>query len=423
MTQKIQALRGMHDLLPTAMPLWQTVERVLRELLTNYGYHEIRTPLLESTALFCRSIGEVTDIVEKEMYTFLDRNEVSLTLRPEATAGIVRAGIEQGLFYNQTQKLWHIGPMFRYEKPQKGRCRQFHQADVEVFGLEGPDVDAEIIALCARLWQRLGLSEVIKLELNSMGTPASRALYREKLIQYFESHHALLDEDSLRRLHTNPLRILDSKNPVMAEMLNQAPQLIDSLDDASAAHFKGVCARLDALSIAYTINPRIVRGMDYYSRTVFEWTTTQLGAQGTVCGGGRYDGMVEQLGGQATPAVGFAIGMERLVLLCETMALVADKNTPTAYLIMVGDAAQIVGLQLAEQWRNALPQLRLTLNAGGGQLKNQLKRADKSGADYALIIGDDEIAQRHITIKSLRDHDPQLTLAQTDIESWLRSHC
>jgi len=413
-TKKIQAIRGMNDLLPDQSALWQYVEGQVRLLMQRYGYDEIRTPIVEQTALFARSIGEVTDIVEKEMYTFEDRNGDSLTLRPEGTASCVRAAMEHGLLHNQTRRLWYQGPMFRHERPQKGRYRQFHQVGVETFGLEGPDIDAEVILLSARLWKQLGLFEQVTLELNSLGSSEARAAYRETLVAYFEQHHERLDEDSLRRLTSNPLRILDSKNPDMAGMLADAPRLIDHLDDDSRAHFEQLCALLDAAGIDYVINPRLVRGLDYYGRTVFEWTTTALGSQGTVCAGGRYDGLVEQLGGKPIPAVGFALGIERLILLLETLALVPDSalGRLDLYLLPVDDGATRQTLLLAERLRTALPALRAQLHCGGGSFKSRIKKADRSGARLALLVGEDEVATGKATLKFLRDDRDQLSLDQ-----------
>jgi len=419
-SSQIQAVRGMNDILPAQTAAWQFVERQLRRLMAAYGYTEMRLPIVEKTELFQRSIGEVTDIVEKEMYTFADRNGDSLTLRPEGTAGCVRAAMEHGLLHNQTQKLWYLGPMFRHERPQKGRYRQFHQFGVEVFGLPGPDVDAELIALSARLWRHLGLADAVSLQLNSLGSSAARAAYRAVLVDYFAGHPDQLDEDSQRRLHSNPLRILDSKNPAMAALIAAAPKLNEHLDAESNDHFQRLRAQLDALGIAYTVNPCLVRGLDYYGRTVFEWVTDRLGAQGTVCAGGRYDGLVEQLGGKAVPAVGFAIGLERLVALLDEATLAQADQAPHAYLVRVGEAAQLPGLQLAERLRDALPALRLELHQGGGSFKSQLKRADKSGAALALILGDDEIEKTAIGVKYLRAEQAQQTLGQAELLPLLR---
>lgn len=410
--KKIQAIRGMNDLLPGQSVLWQYFERQVQALMERYGYAEIRTPVVEQTALFKRSIGEVTDIVEKEMYTFDDRNGDSLTLRPEGTASCVRAAMEHGLLHNQTQRLWYQGPMFRHERPQKGRYRQFHQVGVEAFGLEGPDIDAEMILLSARLWRELGLMEHVTLELNSLGSAEARAAYRDTLVAYFEQHADVLDEDSRRRLSSNPLRILDSKNPEMAGMLADAPKLIDHLDDASRAHFEALCAMLDAAGIDYVLNPRLVRGLDYYGRTVFEWTTSALGSQGTVCAGGRYDGLVEQLGGKPIPAVGFAMGIERLVLLLETLELVpqAARGELDLYLLPMDDTATGATLLLGERLRGELPGLRAQLHCGGGSFKSRLKKADKSGARLALLLGEDELARGSVTLKFLREEREQQSL-------------
>ncbi|MFD2191057.1 histidine--tRNA ligase [Pistricoccus aurantiacus] len=421
MSNKIQAIRGMNDLLPEQSAQWQYFEGQMRQLVQRYGYAEIRTPVLEQTALFARSIGEVTDIVEKEMYTFADRNGDSLTLRPEGTASCVRAALENGLLHNQTQRLWYQGPMFRYERPQKGRYRQFHQVGIEAYGLEGPDIDAEVILLSARLWKQLGLREHVTLELNSLGSSDARAAYRDILVSYFEDHRAVLDEDSLRRLHSNPLRILDSKNPDMTPMLEAAPKLLDHLDSASREHFERLCGILDAAGISYVINPRLVRGLDYYSRTVFEWTTTALGSQGTVCAGGRYDGLVEQLGGKPTPAVGFAMGVERLILLLDTLALVPEDACPRldAYMIGMDEAASKSALLLAETLRDACPTLRIQVHCGGGSFKSQMKKADKSGARLALLLGEDELARNAVTVKWLREDRDQQTLPRQELAAEL----
>jgi histidyl-tRNA synthetase len=421
-SKDIQAIRGMNDCLPQDTPVWQYLEQMIRTTVSSYGYDEIRFPIVEMTELFKRSIGEVTDIVEKEMYTFEDRNGDSLTLRPEGTACCVRAGNQHGLLYNQEQRLWYMGPMFRHERPQKGRYRQFHQFGLEAFGMNGPDIDAEVIILTARLWQQLGLAPYVKLELNSLGSNAARAAYRDKLVAYLEQHQELLDEDSQRRLHSNPLRVLDSKNPAMAEMLSKAPQLLDHLDEESAAHLEGLKQRLTAAGISFEINPRLVRGLDYYNRTVFEWVTTNLGSQGTVCAGGRYDGLVEQLGGKATPAVGFAMGMERLVLLLQSLDLVpAVSNNADLYLMPLGEAAELAAVSVAEQLRSALPGKRIVMHCGGGNLKKQLKRADKSGAAVGLLLGDDELASGQVTLKWLRADNPQQTVAITELATVLNA--
>jgi len=398
----------MNDILPDETPYWQHLEDTVRRVVERYGYGEIRLPLLEKTELFGRSIGEVTDIVEKEMYTFADRNGDSLTLRPEGTAGCVRAGIQNGLLRVQ-QRVWYQGPMFRHERPQKGRYRQFHQIGVEVYGIEGPDVDAEIILMGNRVWKELGLSG-LTLELNSLGSASARAAYRSALVSYLSGHEERLDEDSRRRLDSNPLRILDSKNPEMQELIGAAPSILDFLDEASAAHFEGLKAILNATDTNYVVNPRMVRGLDYYGKTVFEWTTDRLGSQGTVCAGGRYDGLVEQLGGRAVPAVGFAMGLERLTALMMEAARAPEHHLPHAYLVTVGEQAQLAGHRVAESLRDSLPALRLVINAGGGSFKVQMKRADKSGARLALILGDDEAARGELSIKHLRGQDPQVSL-------------
>lgn len=413
MSKKIQAIRGMNDLLPDASPRWQYLEGRVRNLLARYGYREIRTPIVEQTALFKRSIGEVTDIVEKEMYTFEDRNGDSLTLRPEGTASCVRAAEEHGLLFNQQQRLWYQGPMFRHERPQKGRYRQFHQIGVETFGLNGPDIDAELILLSARLWRELGILDHLTLELNTLGSAPARAAWREALTQYLEGFKSELDEDSQRRLGSNPLRILDSKDPRTREILQNAPTFDAYLDEESRQHFDGLRHLLDAAGIAYELNPRLVRGLDYYSKTVFEWTTTALGAQGTVCAGGRYDGLVEQLGGKATPAVGFAMGIERLILLLETLeAFPAElEQQLDVYLAASGEGAETQALLLAERLRSAQPGLRILTHCGGGSFKQQIKRADKSGARFAVLLGEDEIARGVASIKSLRDDQAQQEVA------------
>ncbi|MHB8474046.1 MAG: histidine--tRNA ligase [Gammaproteobacteria bacterium] len=414
MSSIIQAIRGMHDILPQDTPAWRHVETVLRGILDGYGYQEIRLPLVEKTELFKRSIGEVTDIVEKEMYTFADRNGDSLTLRPEGTASCVRAVVEGSLLRGQIQRLWYQGAMFRHERPQKGRYRQFHQVGVEVYGLSGPDIDAELILMTARLWRQLGLTD-LRLQLNSLGDASSRVAYREQLVSYLSQHLEQLDEDSQRRLHSNPLRVLDSKNPALQTLIEAAPRLADHLDAASQAHFTQLCAVLDAAGIAYDINPRLVRGLDYYGRTVFEWITDHLGAQGTVCAGGRYDGLVEQLGGSATPAVGFALGLERLVVLLQESTATVPALTPHAYLVAVGEAAAQQALLLAERCRDVCPALRLLVNCGAGNFKAQLKRADKSGAAVAVILGDDELQRSVVGIKPLRVEAAQRTASWAEL--------
>jgi len=406
---KTQAIRGMNDILPGVSATWRYLEEVVRDIVESYGYEEIRLPLLEYTELFKRSIGEVTDIVEKEMYTFLDRNGESLTLRPEATAGIVRAGMTNGLLYNQRQKLWTAGPMFRYEKPQQGRYRQFHQFDVEALGFDGPDVDAELIIMSARMWRRLGIDR-IRLEINSLGTPEARVRYREALVAYFTGVKNRLDEDSIRRLEQNPLRILDSKNPDMQAIIEAAPVMLDYLDHQSAEHFKGLRTLLDAAGVTYTVNPRLVRGLDYYSRTVFEWVTDALGSQGAVCSGGRYDGLVEKLGGRATPAVGWAMGIERFVALFEACGGRAPAATPDAYVVAVGEGTLEKAFEVAESLRDKAG-LRIDVNLGGGSFKSQMKRADKSGAAFALVLGEQELVEGRIGLKPLRSDEQQESVA------------
>ena len=414
----------MNDLLPDSSPRWQYLEEKVRTLLQRYGYQEIRMPLVEQTSLFKRSIGEVTDIVEKEMYTFEDRNGDSLTLRPEGTAGCVRAAEEHGLLFNQQQRLWYQGPMFRHERPQKGRYRQFHQIGVETFGLQGPDIDAELILLSARLWRELGILDHLTLELNTLGSAAARAAWRSALTQYLENYKDELDEDSQRRLSSNPLRILDSKNTRTQEILQQAPAFDDYLDEESRQHFTGLCQLLDAAGIHYTLNPRLVRGLDYYGKTVFEWTTRALGSQGTVCAGGRYDGLVEQLGGRATPAVGFAMGVERLVLLLETLNVFPAELdlTVDVYLTAFGEASQAYSLLLAERLRSEQPSLRIQTHCGGGNFKKQMKKADQSGANLALILGEDEMSRGVAAVKFLRQEKEQTEVAISELALTLKEH-
>jgi len=404
----------MNDILPDVSGTWSYLESVVRDIVGSYGYAEIRLPLLEQTELFRRSIGEVTDIVEKEMYTFNDRNGESVTLRPEATASVVRAGITNGLLHNQKQKLWTSGPMFRYEKPQRGRYRQFHQFDVEALGYAGPDIDAELIIMSARMWQRLGIGR-IRLEINSLGSPESRSGYRETLVEYFSGVKNALDEDSIRRLETNPLRILDSKNPDMQQIVEAAPVMLESLDAESAQHFQQLRALLDAAGIDYTINPRLVRGLDYYNRTVFEWVTDALGSQGAVCSGGRYDGLVEKLGGRATPAIGWAMGMERLVELFAACGGAAPKDGVDVYVVAVGADAVERAFALAEQLRDDIVDIKVELNLGGGSFKAQLKRADKSNASYALILGEQELADERVGLKPLRSNEDQSSVAMHEL--------
>jgi len=409
----------MHDVLPEQSPLWQFFETTVKSLLASYAYSEIRMPVVESTDLFCRSIGEVTDIVEKEMYTFEDRNGDSLTLRPEGTASCVRSCIQHGLLHNQQQRLWYMGPMFRHERPQKGRYRQFHQIGVETFGMDSADIDAELILISARMWQRLGLNN-IRLELNTLGSSASRQAYRQVLVEYLGKSREKLDEDSLRRLESNPLRILDSKNPAMQELIEAAPKLMDYLDEESKLHFTQLTQILDAANIKYTINPRLVRGLDYYCKTVFEWVTDELGAQGTVCAGGRYDGLVEQLGGRATAAAGFALGIERLLALLEDAGKTVESH-PDVFVILQGDVAQTKGMSLIEVIRNELPELTIQTNCGGGSFKSQMKKADKSEAGIALLLGEDEVLNNKITIKFLREQKEQQTIPQGEIIRLLKA--
>ncbi|MEP4467983.1 histidine--tRNA ligase [Marinobacter alexandrii] len=418
---RIQAIRGMNDILPEQTPVWQFVEGKVRKVLAQYGYQEIRMPIVEQTDLFKRSIGEVTDIVEKEMYTFDDRNGDSLTLRPEGTAGCVRAAEEHGLLFNQTRRLWYTGPMFRHERPQKGRYRQFHQIGVECFGMAGPDIDAELLILTARLWRELGLAEHTRLEINSIGTSEARKVYRQALVEYLSQYKADLDADSQRRLETNPLRILDSKDPATRSILENAPNLDQYLDDDSRAHFDGLRELLDAAGIEYTINPALVRGLDYYGKTVFEWITDSLGAQGTVCAGGRYDGLVEQLGGKPTRAVGFAMGLGRLILLLETLDLIPEhvNNNADVYVTAMGDGALASALALAEELRAELPNAVIISHCGGGSFKSQMKKADKSGARYAIILGENEVANGRVGLKPLRSDELQQDLARDELASSL----
>jgi histidyl-tRNA synthetase len=411
----------MNDILPEVSATWRYLESVVQNIVESYGYSEIRLPLLEYTELFKRSIGEVTDIVEKEMYTFADRNGESLTLRPEATASVVRAGMTNGLFHNQKQKLWTTGPMFRYEKPQQGRYRQFYQFDVEAIGYDGPDVDAELIIMSARMWQRLGISK-ISLQINSLGTPAARTKYRDALVEYFSGVKNQLDEDSIRRLEQNPLRILDSKNPDMRAIVEAAPVMLDYLDEGSAEHFSGLKSLLDAANVAYSVNPRLVRGLDYYSRTVFEWVTDALGSQGAVCSGGRYDGLVEKLGGRSTPAVGWAMGIERFVALYEVCGGEAPATNADVYLAALGDGTLERAFALAEELRDAIAGIRIEMNLGGGSFKSQMKRADKSGAKFALILGEQELADGQIGIKPLRSQDDQSSVALDELAATLKKN-
>jgi len=421
MAKNLQSVRGMRDILPEQSASWQHIENTARELFTSYGYYELRTPIIESTDLFKRSIGDATDIVEKEMYTFEDRNGDSLTLRPEGTAGTVRAGIQHGLFHNQQQRVWYIGPMFRHERPQKGRYRGFYQAGIEAYGIDGPDIDAEVIAIAARFWKKLGFKKV-RLEINSLGSNEARQNYREVLIEYFSKHQELLDEDSQRRLHKNPLRILDTKNPKMAELVSNAPNLLDYLDEESKLHFEGLKQCLETMGIKYIINPRLVRGIDYYNRTVFEWITEDLGAQGTICAGGRYDGLVKQLGGRETSACGFGLGLDRLQLLVEEQNLNQTNNNPHVFFVMAGKTAELTGLKLSEKLRDSHPSMRLLVNAGGGSFKSQLKRADKSGAAYAFILGESEVESQQIVVKSLLEKTEQQTISMNELSDFVEQH-
>jgi histidyl-tRNA synthetase len=420
---KIQSIRGMNDLLPEQSATWQYVEEILSRLLASYSYKEIRFPILEKTDLFKRAVGEVTDIVEKEMYSFDDRNGDRLSLRPEGTAGCVRACIENGLLHNQTQRLWYTGPMFRHERPQKGRLRQFHQIGVEAFGLVGPDIDAELLLLTARLWRELKIEQAVELQVNSLGTSEERAAYRQALVEYLDLYKDDLDEDSQRRLTSNPLRILDSKNPDTQSLLHNAPLLGDYLGDASKQHFEQICAVLDDAGVSYVINPKLVRGLDYYSQTVFEWVTADLGAQGTICAGGRYDSLVELLGGKPCPAVGLAIGLERLIMLLDELGAVPDSVAQQVdlYLVAVGDVSH-QALHLAEQLRTGIPALRIEAHCGGGSFKSQMKKADKSGAAVAVILGEDELSSSTVQVKFLRQERPQETVDQQNLVDFLTTN-
>ena len=420
MSKTVNSIRGMHDILPIHNAAWHFLEERIRQLMAVYGYAEIRTPVIEKTELFCRSIGEVTDIVEKEMYTFDDRNGESLSLRPENTASCVRAGIEHGLLYNNIQRLWYNGPMFRHERPQKGRYRQFHQVGAEVFGIAGPHIEVELILISARLWKKLGVDKAVTLEINTLGDAEDRKRYRAGLVDYFTQHKSALDEDSLRRLESNPLRILDTKNPAMQELVETAPKLMDVLSDESRSHFNTLLELLEANGIQYSHNHRLVRGLDYYSHTVFEWVTNDLGAQGTVCAGGRYDGLIEQLGGKPTPGAGWAMGIERLLLLIESKCGEIAPQPLHAYLVLNGAEARTQGMVLAESLRDRIDTLRLQVDCTGGSLKSQFKRADKSGAHYALVIGDDEVSEQVVNVKSLRDGGPQQRVDRDALCNMLR---
>lgn len=404
----------MNDCLPTQSPLWQKLENTVKNVISAYGYNEVRMPIVEETNLFSRAVGEETDVVSKEMYTFEDRNGDSLTLRPEGTAGCVRSCIQNSLINRDEQRLWYMGPMFRHERPQKGRYRQFHQCGVEVFGLNGPDVDAELIMMTARLWRELGIDKHVRLELNSIGSQEDRADYRTALVAFLEQHIDVLDEDCKRRMHTNPLRVLDTKNPDIQAILGDAPRLSEYLGEESKAHFAGLCELLDAAGIEYTVNERLVRGLDYYNRTVFEWITESLGAQGTVCGGGRYDGLVEQLGGKPTPAVGFAMGLERLVLMLETLELTDVRRSVDVYVVTAGEGTMMAGMKLAEQLREAISGVRVMNHFGGGNFKKQFKRADKVGAVVALVLGENEVADNTVVLKDLVGGE-QETYSQAEV--------
>ncbi|OOV88674.1 histidine--tRNA ligase [Oceanospirillum linum] len=421
MAKKIQAIRGMNDILPEQSAIWQYLESTVESLLKRYSYQEIRMPIVEQTALFKRSIGEVTDIVEKEMYTFDDRNGDSLTLRPEGTASCVRAGEEHGLLYNQIQRLWYQGPMFRHERPQKGRYRQFHQVGVETFGMAGPDIDAELIILSARLWKELGIYDSVTLELNSLGSAEARSEYRAALVEFLSARKDQLDDDSQRRLESNPMRILDSKDPNTQELLNGAPVFDDYIDQESKEHFEQLCSMLNAAGIEYKLNPRLVRGLDYYCKTVFEWTTTELGSQGTVCAGGRYDGLVEQLGGRATPAVGFAMGIERLILMLQTLDVIPDhvSSQPQIFIAAVGEGMATHGLLLGEMLREKTG-YRTQMHCGGGSFKSQIKKADKSGAVIALILGESEVANGEVAVKFMREARDQETVSLSGLIEFLQ---
>lgn len=410
MAKNIQAIRGMNDCSPTESPLWQWIEGQVRQILSSYGYSEVRMPIVESTPLFARAIGEVTDVVSKEMYTFWDNDE-QLTLRPEGTAGCVRAAIEHGWIYNNEQRLWYMGPMFRHERPQKGRYRQFHQAGVEVFGIATPEIDAELIILTARLWKALGIDQHVSLQLNSIGSLEARANYRSALVAFLENHQDLMSDEEKERLVKNPLRILDTKNQALQDVLDGAPKLLDYLDDESCEHFAQLCGLLDAVGIQYEINPKLVRGLDYYNKTVFEWVTSALGAQGTVCGGGRYDGLVEQLGGHATSGVGFAMGLERLVLLVqEVNKSIPVKSAVDIYVVYQGEGTTLAAFQLAEKLRSELPHLSTMLHCSGGNFKKQFRRADKSGATLALVLGESEVQNNQVVVKHLLGEAEQQTI-------------
>jgi histidyl-tRNA synthetase len=418
MSNQIQVIRGMHDILPVDMPVWHLLEDSYRSLAESYGYQQIRTPIVEKSALFSRSIGEVTDIVEKEMYSFTDRNGDSLSLRPENTASVVRAGLEHGMLNDQQHRLWYSGPMFRHERPQKGRYRQFYQFGAETFGMAGADIEAELIFLAARFWKRLGLED-IDLQINSLGSSECRKQFRQILVSYFRDNYASLDEDSQRRLETNPLRILDSKNPDMQSVINGAPRLNDNLDQQSAEHFSDLTNILDYQGVSYEVNPRLVRGLDYYSHTVFEWVTDTLGAQGTVCAGGRYDGLIEQLGGRPNHAAGFAMGCERLISMLIDQEKAQTEYACDVYLVMRGAQTVRVAHKLAESLRDQMPQLTMLVHSGGGSFKSQMRKADKSGAKIALILGESEIEANTVGVKFLREASQQIEIAQKDLPASL----
>lgn len=420
MYKRIQSIRGMHDVLPPTSEMLSKIERALQTVLEQYGYREIRLPLLERTELFKRSLGEVTDIVEKEMYTFQDRNGDSLTLRPEGTAGFMRAGIQHGLLHQQLSRFWYGGPFFRHERPQKGRYRQFHQIGVEAFGFAGPDIDAELIMLSKHMWQKINLPVKLKLEINNLGTLQARKIYREKLITYLQQHENKLDDEARCRLHTNPMRILDSKNPDLQAIIHNAPSLLEYLDAESKEHFEGLQQLLATANIEYIINARLVRGLDYYSKTVFEWTADELGAQATVCAGGRYDGLVEQLGGKSCVAAGFAIGLERLAALLEETQF--KSHEIDVYLVLMGQEAEHAGVQIAADLRTGFPAYSVVINCGGGSIKSQMKRADKSGARLALILGEDEIKDNNVTVKFLREQRDQETVSQEKLAAFFNEH-
>lgn len=421
MVQLIQAVRGMNDILSPETYTWQYSENIIRRVIQGYGYQEIRFPIVEKTELFSRSIGDATDIVEKEMYTFDDRNGESLTLRPEGTASCVRAALEHGIIYNQVRRLWYQGPYFRHERPQKGRYRQFYQVGAEVFGLEGPDIDAELILMSATIFERLGIKSFVNLQINTLGTPESRQEYRKRLVNYFKENKDVLDEDSLNRLNKNPLRILDSKNPALKEVIANAPKLIKHLDAESLTHFEKLQEFLLKIGLTFEINPCLVRGLDYYSKTVFEWVTDKLGAQSTVCAGGRYDGLVEQLGGKNTPALGFALGMERTILLVDQTGHNHNvEGVIHGYIITDSEAAFANGLKLANYLRSKVHGIHLLMHCGGGNLKNQFKKADKSGAQFAIIIGEHELKTHSVSLKNLREEIPQQTLYQDELAEYLK---